>query len=872
MSIFQPDAKAEKTSQELKEPEDSSRRDFLKMVAALGVLSSIGAVLEQTAKAQEGAPVDTDAIDEDIAKVAEALEDSPETFDNAEAIQWLICFNFLDGIVSLGRKRQPILGYAILRLFEATGLNAQVGMKDHHVEYPTVSLVSGTLLNMWLAQQSEEQKHLVHHTFEEAAVGTSMMTIAASLSNGIGVNERDHLTLIHEADELRVEKAKTSVHADDSEDEAATGKIEKIPAEIDTLITAMADVIQMAPFAATLTQFPLFAAGNAAVTRGKMNSALDLANEIGGLFVGCSIADLKETLEYHSPGDRGAAMAKSRQRSSFSKISNPVVSKLLADQLAGIKDSEKFSPEQAKAFAENYIREIGLGIMSGTIDLAQTVVGDVGPALAAPLQSVGVEETCKTAKAHLLFALLISVEETVALEKRMGVPVGTLINPTYAKAAGEFAMECLKNFGGYLLNLQGKGAVNYSLLSQLIGDISATMQAGLQGVTRLFRHGEESPVDRVLFDRATEEFQALRGVHNSLIHDAKSGEASLPLDAKARNAAMLLAGLNMDEEVEKVKGGSFAEGLQEIEASLRESSGTLTEKQAAFIQKLEELGKLFEGQENLKGRTLKEKMEKMKTLLHRKSGRLDLLDFEYWVEHLGPEISETAFVVFLQGIHLSGLIPKMSKAYGTLPKVKDRGTELVALTGSFATTAGLSTVADNWAATLTSIKLIPKEIYIPMFKEKYGLTDEEMPALSDVDPPLTQLLKVTVAIEKKLTAAGKPTETLYEEMGRAFSTTKSLSILAGVMGGGETTIGNSPHFAMLVGQLKDIITLGASVQDIFNHFGHHFTRFSSTLAYAVYATPMIEMHLCAADNPFLPANRGKYENLLAKEATAPAAH
>ncbi|MDP3976009.1 MAG: hypothetical protein Q8P95_03765 [bacterium] len=300
----------------------------------------------------------------------------------------------------------------------------------------------------------------------------------------------------------------------------------------------------------------------------------------------------------------------------------------------------------------------------------------------------------------------------------------------------------------------------------------------------------------------------------------------------------------------------------------------LIDKVSAFTEMLNQQID-FSNEEAMKD--FKAKVKAIHDLLNKVPSFIDLFRFEYWELHLGPELAETAYIVFLQGIHIPGLITTMNRVtYDMkddisefLSMVPDVAKKEAGLASSMTIHAALSSVADNWADELIHAKQLANEVFLPELAQRYGLLREGMDyedlGIDTHGQNITeQYLQMAVMLEEHLRANGREgeLEQMYRELWEAFLINKAMAIISAVFGGGESTIGNSPHFTAIVNDLKRVLTLKASFVDIQNHLTHHLTRLGLSFAQARVIIPTLEMHCVShlfGGNPFRPENRGIYK-------------
>lgn len=858
-------------------PEDAeslvfNRRQLIQATAGLGIFASLtGAAQGQEDLPEQGTPK-PEGVPEDI-DVEDALEHPEEHMHKPWFIDLLLTLNFGDAVVSLAKTKnaQPVSNRILARaagVLEAisgkkfSGLKDKVSKFDHH--FPHTSIFTGLALNYVRASQGEHQKHEVIHGLEEASMGVGMLLAATSVGAGIRTREEGFLESIHTHDKAVVAEI---------ESEAPS----KEPAQrINDALEQIPEVVGAAPFAAALNQVPLLAFGNARIAKDKMLSVNKLSMEIFKSLQGLTAQQAEDVL---------------------SQVDNEQVKKFARAVMSNgsLDEEQALSEDHCQTMSDAYMANFGVGMLSGNMDVTQAALGDIGPAVVGATQSFGADQMLSTGLSNYLYAIEMGVIETYHIAQRLGIPTSKLLSgKTMADSMRMFGM-CWGQLISYVAGFRGspKG-VRFGAMGQVGDDLGKMFRMGTQAMAHAIQvgTGHSDEVDDILARKGKHELNDARAKRAELTSDIINELPNITgRDAQIRSA-MATAGVitlseakdattNVDALLSDDNKRIVAESVSDITTLVAGIDGTPSREQADGI-----LGKIAEFQQALHEidchnpeaqKDVHTLLEEVAELFEKRPGLMDLFNIEYWELHLGPEMAETAFVVFLQGIHIVGLTPTlntitydrrgdMNSAWesvfgkGNISKaIKGHA----GLGGSMLVHAAMSSVADNWADQLIHAKQLSGEVFVPQLAETGG-APELSGKVDRISQNITdQFTQLTILLEEVYGARGESSEldALYEEIYDLFLITKHMTIESAVLGGGESVIGNSPHFSAIVEDLKRMITLGASFKDILTNYKQHLVRFTATYANARYVGPYLEKGIRAAmfgGNPFTPENRGDY--------------
>lgn len=853
-----------------------TRRDVLKGLGAAGIAAAGASILGKIGAAQAEQP---EAKSEDnLKKFAEEvdnrmreIENNPDSiekyFNDGDGLYWLLTLNFIDLIMGLANKNVATsLGKKAAKLAKRNSLAEKLEAKEEHNfaklasgalgkiiagkddkypemiqraigehseeggfnrNFPHPNLYFAAVLNVAMAMGAfgEAKKEEAIHQIEETGIGVGLLLGLGAAADGTKYSEGSVYRKFTTEEKQLVDK----LVQENGETMERMARPEKnlIAPTLKKDIDLLAEVIGPAPFMAACTQFPLLAFGNADMTKIRLEGALPICKRVFRVFEGYNAEEVKAMC------DEGV-------------VKNEVLKKLILRHCRVSRDkSAHFSIKEMEKLGEDYFAEIGLGLMSSTMDVTQGF-GDVAPAVVGSYQSFGGEEMLKTAVMNFTLSFSNGIRETQLVAKRLGVETNVLLNKEHLGRIVRFWWASVKN-----------------LLP--------------------FRKADERGA----------KFEILDGIGESLIkmtRTAIGGSANVvfgalggEVDPSLNNAALddletVVAEIKKEEEVEveseegdetNVLSRDATEKFEQLASAIRERADValVEEKVEALAHSLEK----GENQSPEKYRVIK-KLREAAHMLEHNPQMMDLLSFEYWEKHAGQTSAETTFVVTAQGLSLKGIEKILNKwVYGPMLGAMDlipfEGSiemslgdgksaqrsvkEVLSIGSSGVIHTGVSMVADNWADEILHANQLTSEIFLKPICKEFGVNMKEI--------KLNEKLNVTKRwkelhqqIDAKLVARGagraermKLAARIYDK----FTITKYVAIWFAIFGGGEDTIGNSPHFRAFVDEIKTLITLNKSWADIVKHFSHHYDRYIRTLAMSYLVGPMVEMAIY--ENPFI---------------------
>jgi len=838
---------------------------------------------------------DAEDIAEDIAShaydVMEDITNSPEHvekyLESSDGVYWLITLNFIDLVMGLagenvviqavqklsgkagkigakasdsldpykGKSFSSILTTAIAGALAGKGgkypkaverlvgkYDAEHGFNGH---FPHPNLYLALLLNLYMASGGlgEEKKEEAHHVIHETEVGVELIALLTSAADGIDYAEG---SLFAKFEENKQEEADSSQEV--TRESAISGNkvaIEQVSNQIGLHIDALTRIIGPAPFMAAMMQVPLFAFGNADLTRIRLESALPVCRR------------LFESLNRYSASEIENALKEGKI------TDNPRVQEALINFCAARADKDApCSSEDLSKAGEAFFANLGLGMMSSTMDVTQGLA-DVAPALVGSYQSFGADEMIKTATVNYLLSCLNGIAETRLVAQRLGVDTGTLLNTSTLRHSVNFFISSIFNFVAGVVGLERNSGARFSIITGILNNITNILKAASGGGMNIPRGIAGCEEDMSLVRRACQDLESV--IQNELIALGNSH----------------VAGTQEDESLSRTELDAVNSLMKALKQGDR-SAGHISQCVGALSTSLGEAsrGDYEAAGVNERRISMIERLGHIAEMLEHSPRALDSLSYDYWEMHVGPTLAETVFVVTAQGLSLKGLEKVLNRyAYPVLIGIGDtvdkvvptkaevdlgHGKSLQRSAGEASKIglsglmhSGVSAVADNWADQLLHAAQLSETIFLGPILEEFGIEESEMTMPKNVNV-VTKWQLLAEQMDGILQSRGASQEErtrLSARMFDKFLIIKYVSIWFAIFGGGESTIGNSPHFRAFVRELKTLITLGMSFADITRHFADHSERFFRTFALGYLVGPAMEM--ATTDNPFLPEDLAK---------------
>ena len=834
-------AKRKEQAMAIAEKAGMTRRDFLKVAgAALAVAALPSLALAEEAEVSDatGALVDT-------------IERSPELIvQNKDILDFVITLLFTDAIVAIGKQKKEGepedtkvsgSGKTVARL-AGKAFGKSIEEYDHHFPHTNLGLMLAALAVKAGMEGGGEE---VAHSFVETGVGVGMLVPLASYGKSLEAKETPYLERIAEEDRTTTNEAEKG-----AEEEVNIG--EKIAKFNDALV----EVMGVTPLAVALAQFPLLAFGSAKIGLEKMLSCRKIMKDIFCIFDQMSYEQIQNQL---------------------SSIPNPVVKKLLENFLKTKRDDMQgtFSSQDIDALTSQYSSEVFSGELMAFTDITQASVGDVGPAVVAQLQNFGVQETIAGAMVNFVYALVTAEAESFSLAQRMGVDPKKMMSFREHQQAGAFMAKTWANLIFTIFEA-----------IRITGQMGMNLGVGLFAGEGFAKAGETWAAGTQMAYPDAPDFRVLPGMVQDMLN------ATMSLWSVATNGNGNFNKRSVRQAVEEIAKAlairdSYARGNKKIEKNrdlfgpLPNSAFTNLDTIEAIVAKMtpkqtledEQVTNLrnqvqefltamkkcvYSSQYTLRGVAVEERVKQVFDLLSENPQWYNLFQFDHWEAVLGPEIAETAYVVFLQGLGVTSVANSLRflvlSPNSLLTSTTGANFHNAPEIGQHAVLAGMTTgesmFADNWAGALLSGSQEFFDVAYPGMLRDFSFLPGDISQkdiTGDGHPPafgklLSYFQNLEKHLETKLSEANRPSEIpkMKKEIRRRKAVAKYLSTIFSVRGGGFTTIGNSPHFIMLVKAIGNDITLASTLRDIPSHPVQNSVRLGGDFVWATQVAPTLD--------------------------------
>jgi|GEM_PF-5581429 len=530
--------------------------------------------------------------------------------------------------------------------------------------------------------------------------------------------------------------------------EKATGKLaEATPESIEAdPEKVLGDSIFQLSYLAAATQLPLTAFGNASIANGEFS-------EVKGAF---------ETIYGRLPSERAEL------ESAVGSIENPQVKKRVEEVLA---DQSLQNPEEIKEAimkkAAEHATDLNNILLATACDDAQAAVGDAGP-LIGIFQTFGAD-VAKVVLSNIPYTMAIAVDRSIFAAQRAGLPTKNVINPERLAYGVKFwassvfnalvhfitsAPETVVNISGKDMDLSAGPGMKFSLIKQLAKDFVDTAGALLEAIPTGLADGY---FDGKKFQDAMEAMQTARGTYKAKVADKT-------LEQVEGSGGTHVSQAELDELWREIMGPDVHTPSVEVEHHVgedHEHSHVTPEAQAALAsltKKVEALAKSDEptkkAQEELMAawqevgdEIIPDIMAAMHELsdgetppnftaiaaLLRKNARIwDLLDFNYWHDRIGPELTDTLFVIFLQGMHLTFIVNTVNRLVYKREMFQSLPLRMQEVASMFINEF-MSMFADNWADAVSHSKWSTLMYFSAL--DRY-IHDEAVEGLPELDEAL----------------------------------------------------------------------------------------------------------------------------------------
>lgn len=806
--------------------------------AALGVAGVPG--LAAVARAQ-GAPDETGT---EIDALAEHLVRDPMSLQLLDIVGTL---NFADAMGGIAVQGDSLVQKLLRKVGPAKP--AHEHDDDHHDhKFPLANLTLAASLNIVRASAfGAEVRHHTIHEFEVTIIGVAMLMGLTSVAKGI------------------ISSEETAMQMMDRDDVA----IRRDPEE------TIVDSIFQLTIVSAATQIPLSSFGNAAIGNEQFREVRLAFTELYRRF-------LPEPIEGVAPSREAIV---THLRSKLAECKNPViarqVTKVLEDETLTSADDYAAA---LKAAATWHTHDLMTILMSTSCDDSQAALGDPGP-LVGLYQTYGID-FLHALPSLVPYTIAVGFERALWAMNRAGVqrPIFTRAKWVYLK---NFLKETWKNLivyfatvapeisskitgtrrvtGSKTVTEEGVG-VSFSVLEQVLQDIESIITAAMDPFLN----------DRVLDTRKTRkavaELQdATRQWHEAMgrrvagrlfpPREGSEHEGSVARTESLEDQANIIGQKESGGAPYEYKKDELPKNLKDVQirlASIIDEAGI--DKLATELQDIRrtvgpQIQKEIEEEIARQGSkpTVMTALEVM-----RKNPRLrDLVDINYWHGRVGPAITDTMFVVLLQGIHLPFLLNTSERVMYNASWFK--GMPLVAReVVSVLYNNAIGLFADNWADCVAHAKWLTN-MYLSELAVQLGELGSDFPEVEaasrsayfkdDSTALIPERFKTNAAQAAGLISvlqARYPAETerLDAALRRYLETAEVyyfksmvMAMTISVVGAGKSLPGDSTHFTFAAGE-KDF-TLAVTLLDFKRHPLYHVWELLFSGAYAMFAGPFL---------------------------------
>ncbi len=722
--------------------------------------------------------------------------------------------SFVDAILAIAREddsyTQKLLAVIGVPTYN-TGELTHGPLEHHKAKFPLENLWNAIALNAVRATCYDS--HAAHETIHEAlttAKGVGLLMGLTSLAKGMVSAE--------------VEANRMA--------QATPEDIDERPTEV------IKDSIFQLCFLAPATQLPLTAFGNASVGNQEFSE------------VKASFASLYGKLP----------PSKLRLFSMLNggRITNPQVAKrvkAICDN-PNIKDTDEDMEAALHEAAMEHTRDLANLLMATACDDGQAATGDAGP-LIGLFQKFGADAV-KAIPAIIPYTMMIAVDRAKFAADRAGIPATSILTKERLKYGAEFIAQTWKNLAMYfgkiapntMQRVGGNGSgvdvatgvgMDFKLIEQLFQDIESILSAVFTPAISTARPGK---VNLVKIEEALKEMGDMQGAINRMIGAQRREQGSVS-----------------NEDVEAAENKVLGprpehEELYALEHKLMElSEDPKAEQVQAFAKTLEGIKDVMgvelqhEVAAYVKEHGQKPSMAVIATLLKDNPKIKDLLDFNYWHDQIGAELTDTMYVITLQGLHLVFIINTVNRViynaqwFNKMPMMAQEWFTM-------ALNEFMSMFADNWADAVAHSGWLTNMYFNKLDRMIDGPVGER--AGKHLNDDVTQLIPTRFKARQEQLGAviaymqdKDPDEAvqLYKLWENICTTLQGdywkaliMAMIAAVTGGGKSLIGNAPHFTFRAGH--EDLSLIETLNDFKKHPVYQLWEFIFGAGYAIYIGPL----------------------------------
>lgn len=821
------------------------RRSFLRWSVATAAFGTIGAPrLASGATQQEQAAATAEALVETLAHDPISLQ----------LLDVLGTINFADSMGGIAVQGDSI----IQKLLGKAGLGAQPepahAEDGHHKHvFPLANFIFAAVLNAVRATAFGPQaREETVHELETTAVGVAMLMGLTSVAKGIISSEA------------------TAIQMTEHDLGSTSGDQQEV----------IVDNIFQLTLLSAATQIPLSSFGNAAIGNEGFREVRAAFTALYGELLPPAPAD--------GLGVRDEIVAHIREKLDHS--GNPVIRRQVTAVLddASIQTHADFAAALQGA-ATWHTHDLMTILMSTSCDDSQAAIGDPGP-LVGLYQNYGID-FLQAIPSLVPYTILIGFERAQWAMHRTGIdrPVFTSARFVYMK---RFLGETWRNLIVYFATVApeisskitgtrrlggAKGGdesigVSFSVLEQVLRDIESTITAFMDPFMS----------DQVLDERKTRkavaELQdAVRQWHETMGRRV-AGRLFPPRAGSEHGAEVARTEALADQAAtvgEKDKGGAaYDYKRNELPGNLKD----LQIRLAAIVNEagIEAFAKEVRVVRESIGPQLQREIEAelarqgakptVMTALEviRKNPRIgELLDINYWHGRIGPALTDTLFIVLLQGLHLPFLLSTSERYiydaswFKRMPLV---AREILSVIYNNA----LGLFADNWADCVAHAKWLTSMYQSDLateLEQTSGRFTEVRTALSSGYFADDQTALIPLRFKTNAEQASALFDVLQhrypadvaelEAARRRYLETAEtyyfksmlIAMTISVVGAGKSLPGDSTHFTFAAGETD--FTLGVTLMDFKRHPLYHVWELIFSGAYAMVAGPFLAQNMVA---------------------------
>jgi hypothetical protein len=822
--------------------EHMERRAFLRnsltVAAALGAAGVPG--LSALAHAQ-GAPDDREAA---VDALVESLAHAPMSL---QALDILGTANFADAMGGIAVQGDSLIQKLLLKVGLSTPAEEHPHGDHHEHAFPLANLTLAAALNIVRASAfgAEVRRQTIHES-ETTLVGVAMLMGLTSVAKGIISSEGTAMQMVDRDD--------VSIRRDPEE--------------------TIADSIFQLTLLAAATQIPLTSFGNAAIGNEEFREVRLAFSELYRRFLPVPSAE----------GEASRAEVVAHIRGKLAECKNPVilrqVTKLLDD--TGLERRRDFVAALEGA-ATWHTHDLMTILMSTSCDDSQAALGDPGP-LVGLYQTYGVE-FLQALPSLVPYTILIGFERAMWAMNRAGVqqPIFTKAKWIYMR---KFLKETWRNLIVYFATVapeissritgtrritgskapdEGVG-VTFSVLEQILKDVEAIITAFMDPFLndRLLDTKKTRKAVADLQDATRQWYEAMgRRVASRLFppregseHEARVARAEV-LDDQAVIVGQKESGgapytYKKDELPQTLKDIQIRLAAIVDEAGIEKFAAELREIRRTVGPQLER-----EIEEELRRQGRKPTVVTALEVVRRNPRARYLVDVNYWHERIGPALTDTMFVVLLQGLHLPFLLSTSERLMYDAAWFKGMpltAREVVSVLYNNA----LGLFADNWADCVAHARWLTN-MYLSELAELYG---ELFGDFAEVETALRsgyfkddstriiperfrtnaeQAATLVGVLQRRYPGAAERLEAaLRRYLGTAedyYFKSMIMAMTISVVGAGKSLPGDSTHFTFAAGE-KDF-TLAVTLLDFKRHPLYHVWELIFSGAYAMFVGPFL---------------------------------